>query len=443
MIPPSRQYLPHFLVAFALSGLAGRAARVEAPAGPNPDEVRKVKAYIHATWPATFRTTNSKENPVEMELPTRFTVPTPGAGFRMFFYWDTYFTSLGLVRDGYSDLACDNADTMLYLIETLGFVPNFTFVGSDYRSQPPVAALQVELCLPIRKDRAWHERAYRALRTEYAFWMSQRVFADGLNHYGNHAHPRQLAAFEQEISSRLPPFPADPVERKRAVIHAVAEAESGWDFSPRWDRRCADWASVDLNSLLFIEERVAAELARDLGNGEEPVWRRRMETRRARMFRRLWDEQRGLFVDYDETRGGLNPRITAASFFPLMAGIADKKQAARSAAALAGLITEHGVDTCLPSAQTQVYQWDSPNLWPPLQWVAVKGLLESGQRDLAIKIARDYVATVTANFQRTHQLWEKYNARTGGIDVKNEYDMPAMMGWSAGVFLACCEVAGY
>ena len=150
MIPPSRQYLPHFLVAFALSGLAGRAARVEAPAGPNPDEVRKVKAYIHATWPATFRTTNSKENPVEMELPTRFTVPTPGAGFRMFFYWDTYFTSLGLVRDGYSDLACDNADTMLYLIETLGFVPNFTFVGSDYRSQPPVAALQVELCLRAR-----------------------------------------------------------------------------------------------------------------------------------------------------------------------------------------------------------------------------------------------------------------------------------------------------
>ena len=71
----------------------------------------------------------------------------------------------------------------------------------------------------------------------------------------------------------------------------------------------------------------------------------------------------------------------------------------------------------------------SPNLWPPLQWVAVKGLLESGQRDLAIKIARDYVATVTANFQRTHQLWEKYNARTGGIDVNLEYDMPAMMGW--------------
>jgi alpha,alpha-trehalase len=439
----SRKLPPRLLVALALFGFADKAAKADAPAGPDPDEVRKVKEYIHATWPDTIRTTKSKENPMEMELPTRFTVPTPGAGFRMFFYWDTYFTSLGLIRDGYSDLTCDNAETMFYLIETLGFVPNYTFVGHDYRSQPPVAALQVGLCLPFRQNRAWRERAYRALKTEYIFWMSQRVFADGLNHYGNHAYPKQIAEFEQVISSRLPSLPSDPVARKRLVVHAVAEAESGWDFSPRWDRCCEDWASVDLNSLLYIEEREAAELARDLNNGEEPTWRERMETRRTLMNRWLWDDQRGLFVDYDEARRERNPRITAASFFPLFAGIAAEKQAVRSAAALAGLITDHGVDTCLPSIQPQVYQWDSPNLWPPLQWIAVKGLLESGQRNLAVTIAKGYIATVAANFQRTHKLWEKYNARTGGIDVKNEYDMPAMMGWSAGVFLACCEVAGY
>ena len=82
-------------------------------------------------------------------------------------------------------------------------------------------------------------------------------------------------------------------------------------------------------------------------------------------------------------------------------------------------------------------------MWPPLQWAAVQGLLASGQREAAVRLARKYVATVTRNFKTSGQLWEKYNAATGTIEVSDEYEMPPMMGWTAGVFLACCEVAGY
>ena len=39
-------------------------------------------------------------------------------------------------------------------------------------------------------------------------------------------------------------------------------------------------------------------------------------------------------------------------------------------------------------------------------------------------------------FDETHNLWEKYNVINGSIDVVDEYKMPTMMGWSAGVYLA-------
>jgi alpha,alpha-trehalase len=43
---------------------------------------------------------------------------------------------------------------------------------------------------------------------------------------------------------------------------------------------------------------------------------------------------------------------------------------------------------------------------------------------------------VERNFAVTGDLWEKYNAHVGTIEVQDEYEMPAMMGWTAGAYLA-------
>lgn len=43
-------------------------------------------------------------------------------------------------------------------------------------------------------------------------------------------------------------------------------------------------------------------------------------------------------------------------------------------------------------------------------------------------------------FEKTGCLWEKYNVVEGSINVTNEYEMPAMMGWSAGVYLYCADL---
>jgi len=435
---------PTAVVMALFLSLTQTTVMADAAAEPTPAEVQAVKEYIRAGWPGTIRTTGQPEMPKEIALPKSFTVPTSDPIFRVFFYWDTYFTSIGLVHDGQTEVACNNTENMVYLIEKLGFVPNSNTTGRDNRSQPPVAALQVELCLPYQTSREWRERAYNALEQEYAFWMTFRAFPDGLNHYGGNATPNQLKSFAKGILPRLPAMPEEPVARGQFVNHAIAVAESGWDFTPRWDDRCPEFASVDLNSLLYVTERVAGDLAKELGNGQETKWRKRMNHRRETMYRLMWDKKRGIFQDYDEANRRKSSFVSAASFFPLFCGVADADEAKKSAKTLlAALETPYGLDTALAGPRDQTYQWDSPNLWPPLQWVAVKGLLASGQREAAVRLARKYVATVTRNFKTSHHLWEKYNARAGTIDVSDEYEMPVMMGWTAGVFLACCEVAGY
>ncbi len=422
-----------FLLLFTLFSRADEALKQ-----PTMAEVEAVKQFIHASWPRTFHSANLGNFP----LPAPYS--SPGVTrFTGFYYWDTYFTSLGVIRDGHQEIARGNAEDMMYLIETMGYVPN----GNDSernRSQPPVGALQIQLCLEFVKDRAWHERAYAALEKEYGTWMAFRAFPDGLNHYGSYATPRQENELLQSCRSRLDPtIPEKPVARQKFAAHVMAVAESGWDFTPRWGDHCQEYASVDLNSLLLMTERVEADLAGELANGRERLWRERLEKRQSLMNRLLWDDQRGLYVDYDESTGQRSSFISAASYFPLFCGVANSHQAERSIQALAGLETDYGVDTCLPGKRARVYQWDSPNLWPPLQWVVVSGLQQSGHPKEARRLALKYVTTVVRNFQSSGQLWEKYNARTGKTDVAGEYKMVPMLGWTAGVFLACSKVAGY
>ena len=96
-----------------------------------------------------------------------------------------------------------------------------------------------------------------------------------------------------------------------------------------------------------------------------------------------------------------------------------------------------GVAACEKTDQKIVYQWDYPNGWPPLFYIVVNGLNNYGFEEDARRIAEKYVDVVTRNFQSTGDLWEKYNVVDGSIQVKNEYVMPAMMGWTAGIFVFC------
>lgn len=73
-------------------------------------------------------------------------------------------------------------------------------------------------------------------------------------------------------------------------------------------------------------------------------------------------------------------------------------------------------------------------MWPPVIYFTFSALVNLGLFSDAKRIAEKYVRTVDENFATTGQLWEKYDAVSGGIGQSAEYETPAMLGWTAGVY---------
>jgi Neutral trehalase len=193
-----------------------------------------------------------------------------------------------------------------------------------------------------------------------------------------------------------------------------AAAESGWDFSSRWLADGKTLASIrtveivppDLNSLLYNLELTLAKahgLAQQSGKAAE--FRERAQARKQAMDRHLWDAGAGMFADYLWKEGRTTGHVTAATLYPLFFGIADQQQAGRIAQRVrADLLRPHGLlTTTLETGQ----QWDAPNGWAPLQWIAIQGLEAYGQRELAETIATRWIGHNIAVYQRDGKLVEK------------------------------------
>ena len=83
-------------------------------------------------------------------------------------------------------------------------------------------------------------------------------------------------------------------------------------------------------------------------------------------------------------------------------------------------------------------QWDRPNGWPPLQYLAIKGLNAYGERELAREIARRWIETNVRGYAASGVLVEKYDvARAPGEGPAGgrggEYALQVGFGWTNGV----------
>jgi len=402
-------------------------------------EASQVEAYIAERWEDTVVRGETPEGAAP--LPEPYTAPTIGAAFRAFFYWDNYFTGAGLLRRGRTDLALANANNFIHLCQTLGYIPNFNVEGHLNRSQLPVAALLYREIFAFSGDADWLAQACDALEIEYSFWMAMRVGPDGLNAHDTHATPRELDDFHGVVQERIHAIPSERVGRRRLMRALIAEAEN-WDFTPRYGHRCPDYYAVDLNALLYACETIAGDFSETLGR-DRSVWDARAASRRELCDRFLWDAETGLYFDFDYVRGRAGEAVSAANYAALASGLPTEAQARAMRPALRErLEMDHGVAACAESVpdRGQTYQWDYPNAWPPLQFFAILGSRRYGFDEDAERIAAKYVATVERNFAATGQLWEKYNAVTGGIDVGDEYAMPPMMGWTAGTYIYARDV---
>ncbi len=401
----------------------------------------RLREHIRNGWTAT----TVKPEPATtagFSLPLPFSVPCPGGGtFRTMYYWDTYFTNRGLLVDGNLRQARNNAENFMHTVEHLGFIPNALKSGMN-RTQPPVASRTYREIHERTGDKMWLRRALAATEREYAFWHTCQRGPDGLFHTRPQCPPAELWNFYWQVRDRVPGMPSDPVEQLEFLRHQMAEAAIGCDFTERFGAKAANFYPVLINSLVYAMQCDAAWFCSELGDQVSSAkWQKRAEEHRERCRRVLWSPERGLFLDFDFVNRTHNPAAPAETFVPLWANMADGEQAARVRANLPLFEKTHGIacgaETALPP--TRVCQWDFPNAWPPLHEFAFRGLSNYGFKDDACRIARKYVDSIESIFESTGQLWEKFNAVTGHLDVSDEYPMPPFIGWTAGVYLSALE----
>ncbi len=419
---------------------------------PRPDE--DVRAYVRESWQALERKPDEIE-PWSSLLPLDRPYVVPGGRFREIYYWDSYFVMLGLLRDGRIDLARDTLDNFASLIDRYGHIPNGNRSYYLSRSQPPFFSLMVEL-IAARDGDAVLSRYLPELEAEYAYWMDGSAsFAPGaafrhvvrlpdgvlLNRYwDDRAAPRDESYREDVETAASANRPAEEVYRDLR-----AGAETGWDFSSRWladgktlaTIRTTAIAPVDLNALMVHLEETLAKAYRLKGDAAAAKRLQAAADGRAAAIRRLmWNAKGGFFADTLWREGRLSDALSAATVAPLAFGLASPDEAHAVAATLrTRLLEPGGLGTTLADTGQQ---WDRPNGWPPLQYLAIKGLNAYGERDLAREIARRWIDTNVRGYAASGVLAEKYDVARPSSEGPaggrgGEYALQVGFGWTNGV----------
>ncbi len=407
------------------------------PSPPRRKSGVSIEQYLHDQWPVLRRThTTVPPGSSLLALPHPYVVP--GGRFDELFYWDTFFTGLGLLRHGHVELFTGMVDNLVFLQESIGRIPNGSRTYLASRSQPPLLAAMVRALMGAGVD---GQRYLPALLREHSFWAAgERVVALGgataARYFDGLDTPRP-ESFAEDVHV------AGGARRGELLRNLRAGGESGWDFSSRWCENPMDLATiettdvipVDLNVLLVELDVLIAELLLAAGGGNRAEGFRVAGAERAALVREhFWDSENGWFVDLDRRTGSHRPALTLAGVLPLVASIASPEQATAAARTLRDrFVAPGGLRTSLVHSGQQ---WDAPNGWAPLQWWAVEGLRAYGFETDAAEVADRWVETCRRRFLVDGALLEKYDVEvvdrepTGG-----EYEVQAGFGWTNGVLI--------
>ncbi len=462
---------------FDLKDFVHRYFRVIQPRASDYHSVRgqPLLKHINDLWPVLTR--HPETHPPHaslLQLPQPYVVP--GGRFGEMYYWDSYFTMIGLACSGQTELVRGMLQNFAYLIDTFGHVPNGTRTYYLSRSQPPLFAAMVELGeARCGIDAREH---LSQLHQEHAYWMDgtddlcpgkvyRRVLRldDGklLNRYwDDRDSPREESWLEDVTTAHA--SGRDPAEVYRNIR---AACESGWDFSSRWLREApsqagaaaqdrtperggsapslasiciTDLVPVDLNAFLYQLELKISQVARKDGNSKlADRFQGFAQQRKAAVLETMWDASQGAFFDYDWRTQRRRKALTAATTAPLFAGMVDPSHAGAIAATVQARLLAHGGLATTESRSDQ--QWDRPNGWAPLQWVAIQGLRKYGHNSLAKTIAHRWLDTVSALYEREGKLVEKYALREAQNESTQgggggEYPLQDGFGWTNGVTCA-------
>jgi len=417
-----------------------------------PPADQNLREHIDGLWPVLTRTTD-KAAKWDSLLPLPESYVVPGGRFREVYYWDSYFTMLGLAESGHWDKIEDMVKNFAYEIDTWGHIPNGNRSYYLSRSQPPFFSLMVELLATHDKEAL--KTFQPQLTKEYQYWMeggdslapgsaSKRVvkLQNGalLNRYWDDRDTPRPESWLDDVTTAKnnPDRPATEIYRDLR-----AGAASGWDFSSRWmdnpeqlgSIHTTSFIPVDLNALMYQMEKTLSHASKATGDEAGAARYDKLASQRQQaMESTLWNDKKGWYADYDMRRKAVSDSLTAAALYPLFVKAAAQDRADKVAAATqAQLLKAGGV---LTTTVNTGQQWDAPNGWAPLQWIAAVGLENYGHDDLSMEVTWRFLTNVQHTYDREKKLVEKYDVTTTGTGGGGgEYPLQDGFGWTNGVTL--------
>ncbi|AGH42769.1 alpha,alpha-trehalase TreF [Paraglaciecola psychrophila] len=427
----------------------------------NDTDKGSVKSYIESLWPKLERQPDKLD--LCSLLPLSHPYIVPGGRFREIYYWDSYFTALGLNESGRQDIIRSMILNFIDLQDTLGCIPNGNRSYYNSRSQPPVLGLMVEMylqnidTLQTKVRRQFLEHCVQGLDKEYQFWMHDKEQLVGttkaikrvvkmpngvcLNRYWDDSVEPRPESYREDIEAA-----ENIAAAKRPAFYRNIRAacESGWDFSSRWLANQDDLSTIqtthivpiDLNCLLYKLETLLSQFYTELLESElSSKFAAYAQIRKDAINQYLWDEQGGFYHDFDFIQGQKTTIQSLAACLPLFCQIASHQQAEHIADKLENsFLMEGGLVTTLNDT---AQQWDAPNGWAPLQYFAVVGLMNYGFAPLSVTIMNRWMTTVEQQFITDNNMMEKYNVQhSQRVAQGGEYEVQHGFGWTNGVSLA-------
>jgi len=408
---------------------------------------KNVETHIRNLWGVLKRDKDeAREGSSLLPLPHSYIVP--GGRFREIYYWDSYFTMLGLKESGEYEIIENMVKNFAYLISQYGHIPNGNRSYYLSRSQPPFFSLMLDLLASVKGNQVY-VLFQPALKKEYDYWMDKTAptkhvvkMPDGsvLNrYYDQYSIPRQESYAEDVELSRK-----SKTAKSLLYLRLRSAAESGWDFSSRWlaDGKKLETIEttlivpVDLNCLLFHLEKTLAKAAKESGNPvQEKYYNQLADKRRKAINKYCWSAKDGWYTDYHISKKRPSSELTLAGMSPFFLNVAENQRITAAATLLeAKFLKPGGVVTTLKNTGQQ---WDAPNGWAPLQWMTITGLENYNQSALAKNIAERWVQLNIKVFMNTGKLMEKYNVENTELEAGGgEYPSQDGFGWTNGVLLA-------
>ncbi|XP_002063015.2 LOW QUALITY PROTEIN: trehalase [Drosophila willistoni] len=422
-------------------------------------ELKKFALKLNDQWKQLGRQISNdvQQNPDLYSLiyvPNPFIIP--GGRFREYYYWDSYWIIVGLLASGMFQTARGMIDNFLSIVRQYGFIPNGGRIYYYGRCQPPLLVQMMKAYVDKTDDEKYAIQSLPLLESEIETFLEyHKVEVEGgyiMYQYRDTSAGPRPEAYREDLASAQD-FASD-AEKELHYTELKAACESGMNFSSRWfvnssdsvgallDMKTSSIVPVDLNAILFRNCKTLSYFNKKAGNTDKEKHYQQIACRLVRAIRDvLWNEEAGIWFDYDVTNKIPRPYYSITNFYPLWMRafpIMERKKISKSVMDYIefNMLDDYpgGVPVTLLNTNQQ---WDYPNVWPCMMYVLIEGLENLGTteaKDMSRRWADRWIMVNYEGYRKSGLMYEKYNCENSGAPgVGGEYETQTGFGWSNGV----------